>query len=272
MVITGGPRALQRGGSTWPSSRTFAAGRMPSARSRIFQEVFQEIEDSQAGGGRRGGPRARRALELAMACHFRVAAHDSRFSMPEVNLGINPGQVERSACRGWSGRRLPSTCCSAAGPGTPERRWPSGYRRGLGGRRVAGMCRQPSPIRVAASPDQPVRRESTRRSGQSCRLGESGKAGRCRPPGDYRARQIVEAVRVGLEESFQAGLRREREAFRECMATPAAQNKIYVFCAQPADGQDCRRPRGYPGLHASPHHQGCRVRHGDHGHGDLRRP
>ena len=31
------------------------------------------------------------ALELAMACHYRVAGSSSRFTMPEVRLGINPG-------------------------------------------------------------------------------------------------------------------------------------------------------------------------------------
>ena len=60
--------------------------------SRVFQEAFQAIEDSPkpvlaaVAGHVLGG-----ALELAMACHFRMAAEGSRFSMPEVNLGINPG-------------------------------------------------------------------------------------------------------------------------------------------------------------------------------------
>ena len=31
------------------------------------------------------------ALELAMACHARVCTPQTRFSMPEVTLGINPG-------------------------------------------------------------------------------------------------------------------------------------------------------------------------------------
>ena len=60
--------------------------------SRVFQEAFQTIEDSPkpviaaVAGQVLGG-----ALELAMACHFRLAAEASRFSMPEVKLGINPG-------------------------------------------------------------------------------------------------------------------------------------------------------------------------------------
>ena len=60
--------------------------------SRVFQEAFQAIEDfpkpvvAAVAGQVLGG-----ALELAMACHFRLAAEGSRFAMPEVSLGINPG-------------------------------------------------------------------------------------------------------------------------------------------------------------------------------------
>jgi enoyl-CoA hydratase/carnithine racemase len=60
--------------------------------SRVFQEAFQAVEDSSkpvvaAVAGRVMGS----ALELAMACHFRVGAASARFGMPEVTLGINPG-------------------------------------------------------------------------------------------------------------------------------------------------------------------------------------
>ena len=60
--------------------------------SRTFQEAFQEIEDSEkviiaaVAGHVLGG-----ALELALSCHYRIAAEGSRFSMPEIRLGINPG-------------------------------------------------------------------------------------------------------------------------------------------------------------------------------------
>ena len=60
--------------------------------SRVFQSAFGLVEDSAkpvaaAVAGRMMGG----AVELAMACHFRVCAHGTKFSMPEVNLGINPG-------------------------------------------------------------------------------------------------------------------------------------------------------------------------------------
>jgi 3-hydroxyacyl-CoA dehydrogenase len=44
-------------------------------------------------------------------------------------------------------------------------------------------------------------------------------------------RKILEAVRTGVETSFEAGLLCEQDVFRQCMASLATQNKIHVFCA-----------------------------------------
>ncbi len=44
-------------------------------------------------------------------------------------------------------------------------------------------------------------------------------------------RKILAAVRTGIEQSLAAGLRAEQEAFRDCMATRATQNKVYIACA-----------------------------------------
>ena len=40
-------------------------------------------------------------LELAMACHYRVALPGTRVGLPEVKLGILPGSWARSGCRAW---------------------------------------------------------------------------------------------------------------------------------------------------------------------------
>ena len=51
--------------------------------------VIAAIHGTALGGG----------LEVALCAHYRVALSTSRFGVPEVNLGLLPGPVVRSACR-----------------------------------------------------------------------------------------------------------------------------------------------------------------------------
>lgn len=78
--------------------RTFVAGgdiasfESPDFETRPFSSLLTRLDQSQRpvvatlhgtvlGGG----------LELAMACHYRLAVPDTRFGMPEVKLGLLPG-------------------------------------------------------------------------------------------------------------------------------------------------------------------------------------
>jgi enoyl-CoA hydratase len=40
-------------------------------------------------------------LELAMACHFRIASDNARMGLPEVSLGVIPDMEERNVCPNW---------------------------------------------------------------------------------------------------------------------------------------------------------------------------
>lgn len=69
-------------------------------RELEYRDLFQEIENQRVpvvaalfgtvlGGG----------LELALACHYRIALEATRCGLPEISLGIFPGAGELSACR-----------------------------------------------------------------------------------------------------------------------------------------------------------------------------
>ena len=69
------------------------------------QQVFSRIESlpkpviAAINGYALGG-----GLELAMACHIRVASPNARLGQPEVKLGIVPGYGGTKGCRGSSAR------------------------------------------------------------------------------------------------------------------------------------------------------------------------
>ncbi|OSZ73645.1 enoyl-CoA hydratase [Chitinophagaceae bacterium IBVUCB2] len=91
VIITGaGPKAFVAGADISEFGGLNKADAMKLAKRG--QDVFLRIENSAkpivaaVNGFALGG-----GCELAMSCHFRVAAENAKFGQPEVNLGLIPG-------------------------------------------------------------------------------------------------------------------------------------------------------------------------------------
>jgi 3-hydroxyacyl-CoA dehydrogenase len=232
IAITGGPAHFSAGADL----ADFQAIRSDDDAVRMataFQEAFQEIEDSArpviaaVAGNVLGG-----ALELAMACHHRIAAEGSRFGLPEIKLGINPGA--------GGTQRLPRLVGPAAAVAMLLTGELIDARRALALGLIDHVCPGGSLLdcaRQRAVSNAPQRRTRERTEKIEDREANSGSFAAANEivaalrPEIIAGRTILAAVRAGVEESFAAGLRAEREGFRECMATRATQNKIYIFTA-----------------------------------------
>jgi len=222
LVITGDARHFSAGADV-NLFREITGAEDAVRISRVFQEAFQEVEDSgkpvvaAVAGHVTGG-----ALELAMACHFRVCATDSRFSAPEVKLGINPGA--------GGTQRLPRLI----GTGPALKMLLTGDAISADEAMAAGLvdaiCDGKDLIEQAASLiNKPVTRTRHRQDPEAIAQAEKILAGT--RPELIAPSRIVEAVKAGLNESFEAGLRKEQEGFAACMSTLATRNKIYLFFA-----------------------------------------
>jgi len=91
VIITGaGPKAFVAGADISEFGGLNKADAMELAKRG--QDTFARIENSSkpivaaVNGFALGG-----GCELAMSCHFRVAAENAKFGQPEVNLGLIPG-------------------------------------------------------------------------------------------------------------------------------------------------------------------------------------
>jgi 3-hydroxyacyl-CoA dehydrogenase len=204
---------------------------------RTFQEAFQEIEDcpkpvvaAVAGRALGGG------LELAMACHGRIAGSRSRFCMPEVKLGLNPGAAGT--------QRLPRL----VGPRAALKMLLSGetidahraLAEGLVDAVVPDDQLLPEAIarlkKLLESAAAPRRASQLSDKTNDPRLneeafGEAEKLLRQTRPEIVAPAEIVKAVKAGLLQSYAAGVQQERESFAVCTGSLAARNKIHLFFA-----------------------------------------
>ena len=176
IVITGGPEHFSAGADL-AIFQDIRSGDDAVHASRVFQEAFQAIEDSPKpvlpplAGHVLGG-----ALELAMACHFRLAAEGSRFSMPEVNLGINPGAGGTQRLPRLIGLEAALEMLLGGRPIDAQQALAMGSdRRGLPG----GEAVRDAAVELCWQSDRPIRNDSrtlrpreNRRSG-----GQPGRAG-----------------------------------------------------------------------------------------------
>jgi 3-hydroxyacyl-CoA dehydrogenase len=221
IVITGGPGHFSAGADV-AMFRDIKTDADAARISRAFQEVFQEIEDSAKPvtaavvGKMMGG-----ALELALACHYRVCAPSTVFSMPEVNLGINPGAGGTQRLPRLIGVEAALKLLLSGQPISAE----EALKLGL----VDAVC-VPSET-ISRAGNFTVARKTCDLLFSGVSFAEAEKLVARSRPELVAAPVILDCVRMGVEQSPEAGFRAEQEGFARCMATLATRNKIHVFFA-----------------------------------------
>ncbi|NIJ09274.1 3-hydroxyacyl-CoA dehydrogenase [Sphingomonas vulcanisoli] len=198
--------------------------------------VVAAIHGSALGGG----------LEVAMACHYRIAAPKAQFGLPEVKLGLMPG------ARGT--QHLPRLI------GADEALPMIAFGNSIGADkalslglidRIAGEDLVADAIAFARSiADKPVPRRRDRNAAlTSPTLFEDFPAANARkfrgldaPPA------IVEAVRAAVELPFEEGAKREREVFLKLREGPQTLALRHLFFAE----REAAKVPGLDGVDARP--------------------
>jgi len=172
-------------------------------------------------------------LEVALSCHYRIAAPDTKVGFPEVNLGLIPGAggsqrlprvagVEASLDLITSGRQVRASEALEVGILDHVQ---EGDPREIGLEYVRDLLQSAAPRRPVSEIPAPDGVDFDAAYDAMLKKGR----------GQLSMAVAVRAVQAACEaESFQAGLARERELFLELMQTDQRKGLIHAFFAERA--------------------------------------
>ncbi len=189
--------------------------------------VVAAIHGTALGGG----------LEMALGCHYRVAAPSARVGLPEVKLGILPGAggtqrlprivgVERALEMITSGEHVPAPKAKEAGV-VDELAPEDGLRQAAldFARRLVAEGKGPKKVR-----DRSDKVEAARGNPQV--FADFAKANARKFRGFEAPAACIEAVKAAVELPFEEGLKRERELFLKLVSGTQSKAQRYVFFAE----------------------------------------
>ncbi|MEZ5471760.1 MAG: 3-hydroxyacyl-CoA dehydrogenase NAD-binding domain-containing protein [Marinicella sp.] len=195
--------------------------------SKMKKPMIAAINGACLGGG----------LEVAMACHYRIATTDKKtvFGLPEMKLGLLPGG-------GGTQRLVKLTNLRYALDAllTGKNIYPfSAQKAGLVDSLVHKEGLYQAALQVAT---QPIKRKPKKlglvdkllntKPGRNYVLKKARETVMRKTRGNYPAPlKILDCVETGLEHGMAAGLEAEAMGFGELHATPASKNLIGLFMA-----------------------------------------
>ena len=217
-------------GKPWPEGEP-TLREVISAVEQSTKPVIAALSGYCLGGG----------LEMALACHYRVASRETEVGQPEVALGFPPGA--------GGTQRLPRL----AGVATALRMIVDGTRVGAGEAAEAGILDRVidgdllegalafAEERIAAGPPHPLARDRTPVLEDSGIFAATRERLAKRARGQHAPIACLECVEMALTLPFDEGIRREREIFEDCMAASESVALRHVFFAE-------RQVRRVPGI------------------------
>ncbi len=234
IVLTGGGRVFCGGadikefGKLVSGQRSLDAGLNPmlSALEDCPKPVVCAIHGTALGGG----------LEIAMACHYRVATPDAQVGQPEVKIGLIPGAGGTQRLPRLAGVAKAAEMCAGGDP----IRAPEALACGILDQLITGDL-LPGAVafarQVAAKGGPPRKtRDLTAKLGDAAAnapiLAAVREQVKKKARGLMAPLKAVEAVEAAVTLPFAEGIKREAQLFRECLFSDQSKALIHVFFAE----------------------------------------
>jgi 3-hydroxyacyl-CoA dehydrogenase len=199
------------------------------ARLKRIEDTGKPLVAAIHGNALGGG------LEVAMACHFRVATADAKVGQPEVQLGIIPGAGGTQRLPRLAGPATALELCTEGKPIAARRALAEGIVDHIVEGDLLGGAIAFARAKAAASGIRRTRDLSTKiadrdaglKAVAATRAGLAKSARGARAP--YAA---VEAIEAALTLDFDAGSVRERELFADCVTSTQSRALVHLFFAE----------------------------------------
>jgi 3-hydroxyacyl-CoA dehydrogenase len=189
--------------------------------------VVAAIHGTALGGG----------LEVALACHYRVAVPSARCGLPEVNLGLLPGAggtqrlprivgVEKALEMVTSGQHVPAAQCLAMG--LVDAVVEEGKLRGGAVDFARKVVAEGRPLKKVRESNEKV--EAARGHPEIFEAFRKANARKFR--GFLAPEYNIRCIEAAVNQPFEEGLKTERRLFGEVLTGPQSAAQRYAFFAE----------------------------------------
>ena len=182
-------------------------------------------------------------LEIALACHYRIAAPKARFGLPEVTLGIIPGAGGTQRMPRLIGAERTLDLILSARPVDAEKAQQLGFIDAVvdGDLRSAAADYARSLVREGKGPRRTGEMKVDPATATAEIFERMTEHARKAYPNRNAGLVAVEAVRKAAQASLAEGLEYETKLVNECKGSPESLGAVHVFFAE-------REARRVPGL------------------------
>ncbi|MCY1446961.1 Fatty acid oxidation complex subunit alpha [compost metagenome] len=181
-----------------------------------------------------------------MACHYRIARRDARVGLPEVKLGLLPGAGGTQRLPRLAGVELALEMILGGEPISADTALRHGIVDALfdGDPLDAGLACAAGLLTRGAGPrrtgENPV--SSPQRGDHAEMLAARRNEVRARQPDAFSPPRCIDAIEAAIHLPLEQGLRRERELFLECLASPQRAQLVARFFAEREAARAGRQP------------------------------